>query len=234
MELILVIYSLVTLVYATLISAFIVGFFKVKKHQYDKNSTTKFSIIIPFRNEVKNLSNLLESILHLSYPKNSFEILFVDDFSDDNSINIIQDKFLKSDVDYQIISNEKKSNSPKKDAIETAISKSKYDVIVTTDADCLVPEFWLHCFNSLLNDSKSNMIVAPIRLIYNTSFVQKFQALEVLSLQTITTGAFGLQIPFLANGANLCYKKSDFLDVSGYEGNNHIASGDDIFYLKNL
>ena len=199
MELILVIYSLVTLVYATLISAFIVGFFKVKKHQYDKNSTTKFSIIIPFRNEVKNLSNLLESILHLSYPKNSFEILFVDDFSDDNSINIIQDKFLKSDVDYQIISNEKKSNSPKKDAIETAISKSKYDVIVTTDADCLVPEFWLHCFNSLLNDSKSNMIVAPIRLIYNTSFVQKFQALEVLSLQTITTGAFGLQIPFLAN-----------------------------------
>ena len=51
----------------------------------DEKPVTKFSIIVPFRNEEKNLTKLLRSISNLNYPKELFEIIMVDDFSNDTS-----------------------------------------------------------------------------------------------------------------------------------------------------
>ncbi|PRX38666.1 glycosyl transferase family 2 [Salegentibacter salegens] len=36
----------------------------------------------------------------------------------------------------------------------------------------------------------------------------------------------------MCNGANLCYEKQAFLEVSGFAGNDNIASGDDVFLLQ--
>jgi len=46
---------------------------------------TKFSVVIPMRNEAENLPALFQSISELSYPKNLFEIILVDDDSQDAS-----------------------------------------------------------------------------------------------------------------------------------------------------
>ena len=191
-----------------------------------------FSVIIPFRNEEKYLPELLKSILKLDFPKKSFELLFVDDDSTDNSVAIIHNYLKNSNLNYQILANKRRSKSPKKDALETAILKSKFDYIVTTDADCILPKLWLSEYDCFLQKGNSSLIAAPIQLIYNNSFIQKLQALEILSLQTATIGGFGWKFPFLANGGNLCFKKSDFKDVKGFDGNNNIASGDDIFLLE--
>jgi cellulose synthase/poly-beta-1,6-N-acetylglucosamine synthase-like glycosyltransferase len=53
-----------------------------------------------------------------------------------------------------------------------------------------------------------------------------------LSLQGATIGGFGINKPFLCNGANLAYKKDLFSAISGFDGNSDIASGDDIFLLE--
>jgi hypothetical protein len=41
-----------------------------------------------------------------------------------------------------------------------------------------------------------------------------------------------LVLGFMCNGANFAYTKSLFEDLSGFDGNNTIASGDDVFYKK--
>ena len=80
----------ITLVYLFLIGSLALGFDKVKEfYLEDISSNTLFSIIIPFRNEAKNLPSLLQSIRELQYPKELFEVIFVDDASTDNSLEIV-------------------------------------------------------------------------------------------------------------------------------------------------
>ena len=87
-----IIFSVVILaLYCSLIIAFIVGFDKVENFESTKISPeTKFSVIIPFRNEAENLKSLMHSISLLNYPKELYEILFIDDDSEDDSVNLIQ------------------------------------------------------------------------------------------------------------------------------------------------
>ena len=53
-------------------------------------------------------------------------------------------------------------------------------------------------------------------------------------MQGATIGGFGIQQPFMANGANLAYKKELFLQLNGFKDNDFIASGDDVFLLENF
>ena len=226
---------LIILNYAVLIVAFIIGFDKIKLYKSDsKIAVNSFSIIIPFRNEFNNLPELLSSLNKLDYPIELFEIIFVDDDSNDNSVEIIKKIVSKSNIDIKVISNKRNSNSPKKDAIETAILQSKFDWIVTTDADCIIPEKWLKTFDNFIQINNPKMICGPVTYKVNTSFLNNFQLLDFISLIGSTIGSFGINKPFLCNGANLCYSKKAFNNVDGYKGNNNISSGDDIFLLEKM
>ena len=82
---------LIILNYVVLIVAFIIGFDKIKLHKSDsKIAVNSFSIIIPFRNEANNLPELLSSLNTLEYPGELFEIILVDDDSNDTSVEIIK------------------------------------------------------------------------------------------------------------------------------------------------
>ena len=53
-----------------------------------------------------------------------------------------------------------------------------------------------------------------------------------MALQGATIGSFGLGLGFMCNGANFAYKKSLFIKLDGFSGNNNNASGDDVFLLQ--
>lgn len=225
----------ITIIYLLLIGSFVFGFDKIPVfHLEDITSKTKFSIVIPFRNEAENLSSLLNSIECLNYPKHLFEIIFVDDDSEDNSVDIIKKALNGTKENIQIVLNNRKTNSPKKDAITSALEKAKYEWIITTDADCILPKYWLDSFDEFIQKNNSVFIAAPVSYTRNNSFLNRFQTLDILSLQGATIGGFGLNKPFLCNGANLAYKASIFNEVNGFQGNTNIASGDDIFLLEKV
>lgn len=225
----------ITICYLILVISFIIGFNKVKE-ETDFNSPPRntFSIIVPFRNEAHNLEAILQTLIALNYPNDLFEVIFVDDDSSDSSKSLITNSLKDSMLDYSIIKNIRTSNSPKKDAVTLAITLSKHDWIATTDADCYVPEFWLSNFNSLIEQKNPKMIVAPVTFTSNGSFFQEYQYLDFLSLQGVTIGGFGMNKPFLCNGANLVYNKSSFVEINGFKNNHSIASGDDVFLLESF
>ncbi len=227
---------LITIAYLILIGYLIVGFDKIKRFVLkDISAKTKFTVVIPFRNEAEKLSMLLQSISELNYPKALFEIIFIDDESDDHSVEVIKTISKKVGIEETLISiikNERKTKSPKKDAITAAILKAKYKWIITTDADCVLPKFWLDSFDEFIQQEDCELIVAPLTYSKSDNFLERFQLLDILSLQGSTIGSFGISRPFLCNGANLAYKKSLFNDLNGFDGNTDIASGDDIFLLE--
>jgi len=229
----------ILLAYSLLIISFIIGFVKVKEFKPKNNwkPVTKFSIIIPFRNETENLTPLLNSLALLEYPRDYFEIIMIDDDSSDNSVELIQQysqMHQGKENNISIIKNIRTSNSPKKDAINTAILQAQFDWVITTDADCIVPSKWLNTFDAFIQINRPKLIAAPVKYTIDSSFLEQFQSLEFLSLQASTIGGFGIGKPFLCNGANFCYIKKTFLDVKGFTGNENLASGDDIFLLEKI
>jgi cellulose synthase/poly-beta-1,6-N-acetylglucosamine synthase-like glycosyltransferase len=214
---------------------FIIGFNRLKKNIGKYHKTITFSIIIPFRNEAKNLPFLLDSVAQLSYPSEEFEVILVDDDSSDTSVQLIEAFQLEHPkLAIKIIVNNRYSNSPKKDAISIAIQHAKFNWIISTDADCILPESWLKCYANCIDTHNPNMVVGPVSFISNKSFLQQFQLIDFLSMQGATIGGFGIKLPFMSNGANFAYKKNVFLKLNGFESNNTIASGDDVFLLENF
>lgn len=204
--------------------------FGIKKVPYFttlyQSPETTFTIIVPFRNEAKSLPKLLCSISDLNYPADLFEVILVDDDSDDGF------QIENYNFSFKVIKNIRKSNSPKKDAIETAILQAKNSWIITTDADCLVPENWLKTVDAFIRENNVEMVVGAVSYQTNNEFLQHFQLLELMSLQGATIGSFGIQKPFMCNGANFAYSKKMFQTLNGFEDSNHIASGDDVFLLQ--
>ena len=232
---------IITVLYLILITGFVVGFDKIPVFKLeDIPPKTKFSLLIPFRNEAKRLPKLLESIDTLNYNNSFFEIIFIDDDSQDDSVAIIEKAINTSQrhhdkrTEINIIPNLRKTNSPKKDAITSAIKKAKYDWIITTDADCVLPKYWLDSFDEFIQNSDTKCIAAPVTYHEENSFLNRFQLLDILSLQGATIGGFGIEKPFLCNGANFAYQKALFTTLNGFEGNANIASGDDVFLLEKV
>lgn len=229
----LVIAVIILLLYLFLIGKFAFAIDKVTVFKLDDSpAKTTFTVIIPFRNEAENLPALLNSIAELNYQNSLFEIILVNDDSEDLSKDIVAKFMSTSALDITLIENERQSNSPKKDAISSAIKISKYDWIITTDADCVLPKYWLDSLDVFVQQNDVKMVVGPVTYHKVNGFLQHFQLLDFLSLTGSTIAGFGINKPFLCNGANLGYKRSFFNDINGFEGNDTIASGDDIFLME--
>ena len=82
---------IISVTYYLLLLFFVIGFFRIKEfNETDSFVDTCFSIVIPFRNEAENLDKLLKSISQINYPKKKFEIILVNDDSDDSSVEIFE------------------------------------------------------------------------------------------------------------------------------------------------
>lgn len=207
--------------------ALIYGFTKIKTTKHSSASaTTAFTIIVPFRNEAHNLPLLLDSFTKLEYPAHLFEVLLIDDASTDG--------FELPELPFKatILPNHRTSNSPKKDAITAAMTRVSTNWVITTDADCTLPKKWLSSLDQYLQNHNVSMVAGAVTYTGNNSFLHHFQQLDLTSLQGATIGSFGLGKGFMCNGANLAYTKAIFEELNGFEGNNSIASGDDVFLLQ--
>ncbi|MFY7988698.1 MAG: glycosyltransferase family 2 protein [Flavobacterium sp.] len=215
------------LIYILFIGQLIYGFNRMKRFSKKEfTPKTSFTIVVPFRNEKENLPNLLHSISLLHYPKELVEVILVDDDSDD--------EFRIQNLEFriQMVKNIRKSNSPKKDAIETAIEIAKNNWIITTDADCLVQKDWLTTFDQYIQENEVEMVASGVCYVPKNGFISAFQNLDFLSLQGATIGSFGIEKPFMCNGANFAYSKAFFKELNGFQGHETIASGDDVFLLQ--
>ena len=200
--------------------------------------TTKISVIIPARNEEKNIRHLLDSLFQQSYPKNLFQIIVVDDHSTDNTWDIISNlRYEEMNLislklaDY---SNKITTSSYKKFAIETAISVASGDLIVTTDADCDPQPDWLLTIASFHQKTNAKFIAAPVKIDSGNSFLSIFQTLDFITLQGITGASVYKRIHSMCNGANLAYEKNVFYEVKGFRGIDNIPSGDDMLLMHKI
>ena len=201
----------------------------------DFESSTKITVIIAARNEEEFIGNCLNSICNQSYPKHLFEVLVVDDHSTDNTAAIVNNYAAQN---VKLISLKyfigDALNSYKKKAIEIAITQSNGELIVTTDADCVVTKNWLQTIAAFYQQHNPVFIAAPVSIDCSNKFIEFFQGLDFMTLQGITGASVHKKIHSMCNGANLAYTKKAFIEVGGFTGIDNIASGDDMLLMHKI
>ncbi len=237
--------AILTVMYAVILLAYRFWFGKMRLFQLNQieqvrpeQSATQFTVIIPARNEAANIKACVDSILNQDYPATAFEIIVIDDFSEDDTAFIVhalsqqhpQLRLLKL-ADH---CKEGETLAYKKKAIEIAVAQAKGDWILTTDADCIVPPRWLLLYNAYIQTNQPSFVAAPVMFIKTAGILNQFQLLDFLALQGITAAAVGAGKHSMSNGANLGFEKTAFIAVGGYQGVDHIASGDDMFLMHKM
>ena len=194
------------------------------------------SIIIPARNEEKNITACLDALTKQNYPNTLFEIIVVDDHSTDRTAELIASRTEKNLrlIKLADFSKGKEINSFKKFAIETAIEQAEGSLIVTTDADCVVQENWLALIASFQENKDLHFVAAPVNFYNEKSLFERFQSLDFIGMMGITSAGIHNGFMHMCNGANLAYKKSTYEYVGGFEGINRLASGDDMLLMQKI
>lgn len=184
--------------------------------------------------------------------KSNFEVLVLDDNSDDDTARIVSDLIQKMPYSLQLISVPAADSAHKKRAITLGVSKAKFEYIITTDGDCRVLKTWLSTFAAFIKSKGTKnqnafFIAGAVRLNHKRDFFATLQASEFATLIGCGGAALNLGFPFTCNGANMAYSKQLFEELGGYENqlnlknkvndfpkNNNgyqISSGDDEFLL---
>lgn len=188
--------------------------------------TTKVSVIIAARNEEKSIVQCINSILVNSYPPDLLEIILVDDHSTDNTLSIARS------IPTTQLSILVSSGHGKKAALHEGIKNGSGQLIIQTDADCIVDRRWLLSISSYYERSKARLIAGPIQYEVGRSTVHRFQYLDALNNMAVTAHGILSQKYYMANGANLAYEKSLYDEIGGFEGSAYFASGDDMHLIQ--
>jgi cellulose synthase/poly-beta-1,6-N-acetylglucosamine synthase-like glycosyltransferase len=197
------------------------------------------SVVVAARDEEKNITNCIQSLLKQDYPVDKFEILIVDDFSTDNTAELVK-KFETSETNLKYLSStakrlEKIIVSYKREAIQTGINASKGKYILLTDADCIVPPSWITTFSEQFIKEDGVFIGGPVVISdEKPSLLTSFQGLDMIGMMVITGAGYQSGNQLLANGANMGFSKQVFNELGAYTQFPKKASGDDMFLLHHF
>lgn len=189
------------------------------------------SIVIAARNEETNITKCLNAILAQNYPQDKYEIILVDDFSEDETF-VLAENLAKKNHSLRIFS--LSQNAGKKAAIAYAISKAKGEIILQTDADCVMQKDWVKTMMAFFTE-KTALVSGPVQLVSNDNqlFIH-LQIWEFMGLNLLGGGAMNQGRPNMCNGANLAFRKVVFEEVNGFQGIDKVASGDDELLLQKI
>jgi biofilm PGA synthesis N-glycosyltransferase PgaC len=184
------------------------------------------SILVPFRNEETELPKLLKAVEALDYPRDCFELILVDDHSDDRSLSMVTSFKRTSSVSTKVL--QLGTETGKKAALQLAMAQASYDLVVQTDADCRFSNMWLRRMVGSL-EKETQVVAGVVSMESQGGFWSRFAAMEYMSLQAITAAFIGLKKPIMASGANLLYSK-ELWSQAKLKTERH--SGDDTFFIQ--
>jgi biofilm PGA synthesis N-glycosyltransferase PgaC len=237
LPIILIIFACIIILYGCFTTIALIGFIQLRKKNFfgkeKKPSPIFISIVASLKNESKNIKDFINEIDKQTFSKENYELIIINDFSSDNTEELLHFYLQKTKISFQIIS--QPTHKGKKKNMALAISKAKGNIIITTDGDVIErhPD-WLKTIAEYFKNQNCSMLIMPIDYIASKGLLSQFQIIENIALTAINIGYSGIGKPFMCNGANLAFRKTSYDEVNGYESHFHVTSGEDVLLLEDF
>ena len=214
------------------------------------------TVVVPARNEEATIGPCLDSILALDYPADRLEVIVVDDDSQDRTAEVVRRRMAAAPAPalaggapeppeaggdgrvrlVQVPENRGRDRAHKKRAIEKAVAQARGEIILTTDADCVVPPGWARAMAAQFTGPEVAFVSGPVRfrVAPEDGLFVRLQALDFFGLMACGAGGIGADQPNLANGANVGYRRETFEALGGFSGIDHVTSGDDELLMQKV
>lgn len=177
------------------------------------------SILIPSRNEEKNLPECLASLSKLNYPLDKLQVILGDDRSIDSTRAI-----LASYVDQHpetllldIKECDTRKMNGKANALSQMAKKAMGEVFLFTDADCKVPENYVTSMVEAWQSSGAE-IITGITHVSGDGFFDKMQAMDWWLTLGMVKVISDLGFSVTSMGNNMLVSKKAYWSVGGFEG----------------
>ena len=176
----------------------------IEKDQGTSQKEPFVSIVIPVRNEEATIKALLERLNEQSYPFEKMEVIVADDESTDKTRQVIEEVAHNLSFTLTLFTVAPHAYpSRKKEALRQAIEKSKGEVIITTDGDCLPTKEWIAGIVAPFDDEEVQLVTGPVAYWGKPKLFNALQRTELLSLIGVGGATIKMGFPTMCNGANL-------------------------------
>lgn len=188
-----------------------------------KSKTKKpyVSIVVAAKDEAILIKECLDSLKCLDYPENKIEYILINDRSRDNTLSLMEN-FSKSVRNVKIISIKESSEkySGKTNALIRGAYSSKGDILLFTDADCILPEQWVNSLISKLNAETGiigGFLVLDRGSSSSTPLFHSLQSLDWIYLTTFGMAWANLNLPLSLFGNNFAVKRDIYFKSGGFD-----------------
>lgn len=168
------------------------------------------SIIIPCLNNENTIMDCALSLLNQKYPQDKFEIIFVDNFSVDNTLSILEK--LKVKVIKEMIKNPYVSRN-------RGAKIAEGEILAFTDANCIINKNWLSSINESMVKG-ADLSQGPGHITKQENMIAKYESQRL---------AMDLD-NFWGDAKNLAIKKSIFFNLGGFF--EYFSGSDTLLVLK--
>lgn len=184
----------------------------------------KVSIIVPAHNEAKVIVRTLNSLLNLNYPHDRYEIIIINDNSDDNSAELLENARLQNtNRNIKIINTDRFTGGKgKSNALNIGFKECTSEYIAVYDADN-TPEkdALLYLVNEIVNDRSLGAVIGKFRTRNrNVNILTRFINIETLSFQWMAqAGRWKLFKLCTIPGTNFIIRRSILESIDGWDTN---------------
>jgi hypothetical protein len=184
-----------------------------KRLNFDQSKHSPFSLILTLRNQEDNLKNNLPNIL--SNEAVDFEVVVVDDYSQDNSflvLGLLNKKYKRLKI--SMLNQETRFST--KLAQNIALKAAKYDWVLTTPVEMykVNPE-WLSIISKVLTHEKS-VVVAYSNVENSRGFFNHLFRIENCFQYQRSIGFILNGISYVYSEENVAFQKSNYFEMDGY------------------
>ena len=189
------------------------------------------TVLVCAWNEKENLEELIPLLDAQEYA--NFEVILLDDRSDDGSEEFIRENIGSwKHIRYIRINDQFNHVTPKKYALTVGMKQANYPVALMTDADCRPSStHWITSMTSGLSEEKDIVLgFSPYQK--ERGFLNWFIRCETFytAVQYLSFSLAGLT--YMGVGRNILYKRSVFFANKGFYRHSHVFGGDDDIFLN--
>lgn len=230
----------IVLVAGTLVYAAMLGWFRRGMRRVDGDPSKGrpdpaplVSVVLAARDEEARIGACLNLLASQDYPADRYEIIVVDDGSEDRTAELAAAAAATSEAPMQVV--RMVDGQGKKAALARGVSQARGSIVLTTDADCRVPPTWISAMVAAFDTDDVGMVVGFSQIGTPgsaDSWLKGWEAEDFLLLMAAAMGSAGAGHPMAASGQNLGFRAAAFAEVGGYASIRHRASGDDALLLQ--